>query len=134
MGEESVRIGEDTRRIGAIGGLGMRFGGAIGGLGSIIGLLGVVGVGRVEAGEESPAGSPLEAPLKALVESSGVRAETPRVAEPGPSESPRGWQVTCPASQSLAVILALRNIKGLRAQFSLFFSGVFEWKSVAPCP
>ena len=80
MGEESVRIGEDTRRIGAIGGLGTRFGGAIGGLGSILGPLGVVGVGRVEAGEESTAGSPLEAPLKALVESSGVRAETPRVA------------------------------------------------------
>ena len=34
MGEESVRIGEDTRRIGR---LGTRFGGAIGGLGSILG-------------------------------------------------------------------------------------------------
>ena len=43
--------------------------------------------------------------------------ETPRVANPKPNESPpRGGEVTGPASRSLSVILALRNIKGSRAR------------------
>jgi len=63
----------------------------------------------------------------------GVRAETPRVAEPGPSESPRGWQVARSVSRSPFGHPGSEQIIKAHEPGSSFLSGVLHeslWRLV----